>query len=138
MPWQIKQNVGGCKGFAVVKEGTSTVVGCHPSKSRATAHMRALYANVKDVKKSNSENLWSNTFNPIDFAKRQFSSEQRKRMAESGHAMPDGSYPIANKKDLQNAIRSWGRGGADPKVKAHIKSRAKEMGCENMLPDNWK
>ena len=64
MPWEIKQNVGGCKGFAVCKQGTSEVVGCHPSKSRAMAHMRALYANVKDVKKANSDNTWNGILSP--------------------------------------------------------------------------
>lgn len=53
MPWKIKQNTAGCKGYAVVKD-TGELVGCHPSKSKATAHMRALYANVKDVKKVKS------------------------------------------------------------------------------------
>lgn len=53
MPWQIKQNTAGCKGYAVVKE-TGELVGCHPSKSKAMAHMKALYANVKDVKKVKS------------------------------------------------------------------------------------
>jgi hypothetical protein len=51
MPWNIKQNVSGCKGFAVVKEGTNELVGCHPSKSRATAHLRALYSSESDTKK---------------------------------------------------------------------------------------
>ena len=51
MPWQIKQGAAGCKGFAVVKEGTGELVGCHPSKSRATAHLRALYASEADSKK---------------------------------------------------------------------------------------
>jgi hypothetical protein len=51
MPWQIKQGVSGCKGFAVVKEGTDELVGCHPSKSRASAHMRALYASEADANK---------------------------------------------------------------------------------------
>lgn len=68
MPWQIKQNVGGCKGFAVVKEGTTTVVGCHPSKSRAAAHMRALYANVKDVKKIN--NNWDGSLDPKNIGRK--------------------------------------------------------------------
>ena len=138
MPYEIKQNVGGCKGFAVCKQGTTEVIGCHPSKSRAMAHMKALYANVKDVKKVNDENVWNNFFNPVNFYKREFSSSQRKKMAEEGSAMPDGSYPIANKKDLENAIRSWGRGGADPKVKSHIKARAKALGAENLIPDSWK
>jgi hypothetical protein len=55
MPWQIKQGAAGCKGFGVVKEGTNELVGCHPSKSRALAHLRALYASEnksKEVKKS--------------------------------------------------------------------------------------
>lgn len=51
MPWQIKQGVSGCKGFAVVKEGTNELVGCHPSKTRATAHLRALYASEADANK---------------------------------------------------------------------------------------
>ena len=51
MPWQIKQGAAGCKGYAVVKEGTGELVGCHPSKSRAMAHMRALYASEADSKK---------------------------------------------------------------------------------------
>lgn len=51
MPWQIKQNSAGCKGYAVVKEDTGELVGCHPSKSRATAHLKALYASEADSKK---------------------------------------------------------------------------------------
>ena len=70
--------------------------------------------------------------------KREFSTRQRENMAQSGEAMPDGSYPIANRNDLMNAIRSWGRGGSDPKVKAHIKSRAQALGLSNLIPDNWK
>lgn len=84
-----------------------------------------------------NKSLWGGFFSP-DLQKRKFSTEQRRTMAEAGHAMPDGSYPIGNKNDLMNAIRSWGRGGSDPKVKAHIKRRAKEMGMESMIPENWK
>lgn len=71
-------------------------------------------------------------------SKRQFNTAQRERMASSGQAMPDGSYPIANRTDLMNAIRSWGRGGADPKVKEHIKRRARALGAADMIPENWK
>lgn len=91
-------------------------------------------ANDEPVKKS----LWTGSLDPVDFAKRKFSAESRRRMAESGNAMPDGSYPIGNRSDLENAIRSWGRGGSDPKVKSHIKRRAKELGAEDMIPENWK
>jgi len=57
MPWNIKQNVSGCKGFAVLKEGTNELVGCHPSKTRAAAHLRALYASEADAKKINKSIL---------------------------------------------------------------------------------
>ena len=70
--------------------------------------------------------------------KRDFSTAQRERMAGAGTAMPDGSYPIANRTDLMNAIRSWGRGGAKPSVKEHIKRRARALGAEDMIPENWK
>lgn len=88
----------------------------------------------EEVKKS----LWTGSLDPITFAKRKFTTAQRKEEAAAGHAMPDGSYPIANKKDLENAIRSWGRGGAKADVKAHIKRRAKALGAEDMIPENWK
>lgn len=48
MPWKIQQNTAGCKGFAVVKED-GKLVGCHPSKNSAMAHMKALYANEKEM-----------------------------------------------------------------------------------------
>lgn len=84
------------------------------------------------------KSIWGGRISPIEFAKRKFSTEQRARMAESGTAMPDGSYPIANRRDLMNAIRSWGRGGSDPKVKEHIKRRARALGASDMIPENWK
>jgi hypothetical protein len=86
------------------------------------------------VKKS----VWTGSLDPITFTKRKFTTAQRKEEAAAGHAMPDGSYPISNKKDLENAIRSWGRGGAKADVKAHIKRRAKALGAEDMIPENWK
>jgi len=89
--------------------------------------------NCVPVKKSLFGNL-----DPYEVTKRKFTAQQRKAMAENGEAMPDGSYPIANKTDLMNAIRSWGRGGSDPKVKSHIKSRAKALDALDMIPDNWK
>jgi hypothetical protein len=43
MPYNIKQNVAGCRGFAVVND-KGELKGCHPSRGRALAHQRALYA----------------------------------------------------------------------------------------------
>jgi hypothetical protein len=73
-----------------------------------------------------------------DVTKRDFNAKEREHAAATGAAMPDGSYPINNRTDLENAIRSWGRGGAKPEVKAHIISRAKTLGAMDLIPDNWK
>lgn len=70
--------------------------------------------------------------------KKEFSTERREELADQKKAMPDGSYPIENEQDLKNAIRAWGRGGAKPEVKAHIKRRAKELGKESLIPETWK
>jgi hypothetical protein len=51
MPWQIKHGAAGCKGYAVVKESDGKLVGCHPTKSAAAAHLRALYSSESDSKK---------------------------------------------------------------------------------------
>lgn len=67
---------------------------------------------------------------------RAFSTDQRKKLAKSGDALPDGSYPIETKGDLENAVKAYGR-KPTPAVKAHIKKRAKALGCEDCLPDKW-
>jgi len=69
--------------------------------------------------------------------KRMYSREQRERMAEAGDALPDGSYPIADKADLQNAIQAFGRAKDKDAAKKHIVKRAKELGLEDMLPEDW-
>ena len=56
MPWEIKQNVAGCKGYAVVKQGSGELVGCHSGQSAATAQLRALYASEADAEKMNDKN----------------------------------------------------------------------------------
>lgn len=68
-----------------------------------------------------------------------YSTDKRKELADSGAALPDGSYPIVTKQDLANAIMSIGR--ANPadraKVKAHIIARAKALGAVSLLPKSW-
>ena len=54
MPYNIKQNAAGCKGFAVLND-KGELKGCHPSKSRATAHLRALYAATANEEKMVAE-----------------------------------------------------------------------------------
>lgn len=70
--------------------------------------------------------------------KRQFSAEERERLAEEGKAMPDGSFPIVTVGDLKNAINAWGRSKNQGAVKRHIIKRAKALGRTDLLPDDWK
>lgn len=71
-------------------------------------------------------------------AKRDFSDAERKTAASKGQAMPDGSFPIKNVGDLKNAIQSIGRAKDPVAAKAHIKSRAKDLGQSALIPDGWK
>ena len=73
----------------------------------------------------------------FDADKGEFSAAQRKKDAEEGVAMPDGSYPIRSAKDVANALRDCCRSGEKADVKAHIVARAKAIGAEGALPDDW-
>ena len=73
----------------------------------------------------------------VMLVERDFSTDKRKELAKSGAAMPDGSYPIENAGDLENAVKAFGR-SPDEATKAHIKSRAKSLGRTDLLPDKWK
>jgi transcriptional regulator with XRE-family HTH domain len=66
-----------------------------------------------------------------------YSPEQRDKMAKNGEALPDGSFPIADCADLENAISAFGRASDKAKAKAHIKKRAKALDCDVELPEDW-
>jgi hypothetical protein len=70
-----------------------------------------------------ADDLWSGSA----FAKKDYTSKQREAMASRGQAMPDGSFPIANAKDLHNAIQSVGRASSYEAAKKHIISRARAL-----------
>ena len=69
--------------------------------------------------------------------KREFSPEERNKLAEEGMALPDGSYPIKSADDLKNAIQAYGRAKDKEATKRHIMKRAKAMGMEKMIPAEW-
>src|SRR5258705_173992 len=71
-------------------------------------------------------------------AKASFSAEQRRHLADSGAAMPDGSFPIRNRTDLENAIHDFGRANNKAGVARHIASRAKALGATDLLPTQGK
>ena len=71
------------------------------------------------------------------YLKREFSDDKRKELAGSGAALPDGSFPIENTGDLENAIRAIGRAKDPDKAKAHIIARAKTLGASDKIPETW-
>lgn len=72
-----------------------------------------------------------------DFLNRDFSEDKRNDLAKSGEALPDGSFPIVTKEDLANAIHAFGRASNPAAAKAHIIKRAKALGAESMIPEEW-
>ena len=69
--------------------------------------------------------------------KREFNQNERERLASSGAALSDGSYPIVNRGDLENAIQAYGRASNKGEVKEHIMRRARALGLEELLPEAW-
>jgi hypothetical protein len=75
---------------------------------------------------------------PVEYVReRDFDTDARKKAAKSGAALPDGSFPIENQKDLENAVKAIGRAKDPAAAKAHIKKRAKALGCTDCIPDSW-
>lgn len=56
------------------------------------------------------------------------SAEGRRKQADKGNALPDGSFPIPDKEHLMKAIRLLGHAKDKPKARRHIKKRARELG----------
>jgi hypothetical protein len=70
-----------------------------------------------------------------------FTAAQRKMFAKMGIAMADGSYPVRNASDLQNAILSVGRGenagDSGDAIRFHIIERANALRLSSKIPDTW-
>lgn len=63
--------------------------------------------------------------------------EARQQMAETGIAMPDGSFPIPDEAHLHAAIRLVGQAQDPQSAMNHIIERAKAMGMKDALPPAW-
>lgn len=64
-------------------------------------------------------------------AGREFSEEERMRLAKAGHALPDGSYPQPDCDAVRRAIRLHRRAPESHKAQlaALIRRRNDELGC---------
>jgi hypothetical protein len=79
----------------------------------------------------------------VDDAKAEFgyiSRDEREKLAEKGHAMKDGAYPIRNVEDLKNAIQAYGRSKESERsdVRKHIEKRARQLNFRHLIPEQWK
>lgn len=157
--YSVAQNHPGCQGGWAVIDEDGKLDGCFASKEQADAYaakenMEEEYEDRIDELKSEMEmkedameqkSIWG-SFNPrgivhrpeVSLFKRDYSSESRRQMAASGQAMPDGSFPIANRTDLRNAIQSVGRASNYAAARRHIIRRARALGASDMLPEDWK
>jgi HK97 family phage prohead protease len=63
--------------------------------------------------------------------RKKYNTAEREKLAKEGKALPDGSYPIVDKEDLENAatLAASGHGDVDA-AKALIRKRAKELGVD--------
>lgn len=68
-----------------------------------------------------------------------YTEAARELGAREGWAMPDGSYPIRNAQDVENALADFDRsGGRDETARAHILQRAEQVpGGKDRLPPEW-
>lgn len=67
------------------------------------------------------------------------SASNRRKLAGSGDALPDGSYPIGDAEDLKNAATLARSGhGNVAGAKRLISRRSKELGVKNPLSDGDK
>jgi|LakMenEpi03Aug12_release.lakeMendotaPanAssembly.Ray.scaffolds.fasta_scaffold10041_7 hypothetical protein len=154
MPYRVgAKGSYGCSGYPALKDD-GTVMGCHQSKAEAEAQIYAINQSEGNIENMDSENnrykninLDRSIFNNSrstktkrlnQLFKRERTMATRRRLAEEGLAMPDGSYPIVTVEDLRNAIQAFGRTDNPRATKEHIMRRARALGRTDLIPENWK
>jgi hypothetical protein len=68
---------------------------------------------------------------------KEFTAEKRQALADKGHALPEGGFPIENASDLANAVKALGRATNPDAARRHIIKRARELKLVSSLPDSW-
>jgi hypothetical protein len=68
----------------------------------------------------------------------QWDTKARTTAAKRGLAMPDGSFPIADRTDLEKAVKAYGRAKNRSAAKRHIMKRARTLRAEAALPQDWR
>ena len=95
MPWNIRRNYGSCSGYAVVKEGTTEVEGCHSSRSAAQRQIAALYASEPEAAKV-KKMMKPGSFSEGDFA--MASVDDHVYVGQIVHIMTEGMLGVEGSK----------------------------------------
>jgi hypothetical protein len=107
-----------------------------PTKKKEVKINRASIESARDVlyKKYPRSDFFSELYSTLN--EKEFSSEEREKLADKGYALPDGSFPIATVDDLKNAVHAFGRSNDEDrkKVAQHIAKRAKALGHADLIP----
>ena len=126
--------------YEAVNEAKYRVVGDSPMSNQSN-HPETVYANSEEEAIEKYRRSVKPT--PINVRvvkveesvnEREYSSAQREDMADSGEALPDGSYPIADREDLENAIKAYGRAKDQSAAAKHIAKRARALGLADLIP----
>lgn len=100
-----------------------------PSIRKAVSNIKGM---IKDEVVDDIMNEAKQTANERDY-----SEDERQSFADKGWALPDGSFPIADEEDFDNAINLAHKANDIKAAQAHIKKRAKELGLEDKIPETW-
>lgn len=65
-------------------------------------------------------------------------TDKRKKMADKGYALPDGSFPIPDVDHLKKAVHAYGRAKNKDAAKQHIIKRAQALNRIDLIPSDWK
>lgn len=77
------------------------------------------------------------SFNEAIFQEKDYSTSQRRKLASSKKAMPDGSFPIVTRKDLANAVKAFSRSSNPVATKRFIRKRARALRATKLLPPSF-
>ena len=92
----------------------------------------------KTIAKKKKRTLVDDVYGDEDGDEFAVSQAKRDKAAQLGHGNPDGSYPIDNVSDLENAIQAYGRAKNKPQTRALIMRRARELHREDLIPESWR
>ena len=133
-----------CNGTGVVfhnEDNENEEVPCPDCTDKTSDYERGLFG-VADDANTESKGVVAQLLEDAekfsDTQKRDYSDKEREAMADKGQALPSGGFPIKTKEDVKNAVQAIGRAKNPAEAKAHIKSRAKALGCSDLIPDDWK